>query len=153
VSHVPYVGKYNLVSPQKVLTTQQSSDKRLSPIRNISSALDLLSDDSRPRKTAQHCLLARILHLGSSSWHADWMLTSQQSNGKQADHLTCSLAILPIKNMETTSIIMIGAMLSVSTQQLYSSLQKPISGISPVSNRLYFARQVYVYKDCLSTSR
>lgn len=29
VCHVPYVGRYNLVSPQKVLTAQQSSDKYL----------------------------------------------------------------------------------------------------------------------------
>lgn len=49
------------------------------------------------------------------------MLTSQQSIGKQADYLTCSFAFVPIKNEEMTSIpslMMIGAMLSVSTQPL-----------------------------------
>lgn len=70
---------------------------------------------SDQKNTAQHDLVARILHSESSSWHADWMLTSQQSIGKQADHLTCSPAILPIKNKEVISIIMIGAMLSAST--------------------------------------
>lgn len=49
------------------------------------------------------------------------MLTLQQSIGKQADHLTCRFAFLPIENKEMTSIpslMMIGAMLSVSTQPL-----------------------------------
>lgn len=80
--HVPCVGEYSPVSPQKILTAQQSSDKCLSPIRHVVGAPILLVTTPNQKSKAQHYLVAGFLRVESSSWPADRMLTSKQSIGK-----------------------------------------------------------------------